>query len=202
MNWLPITTLILLLLTLNSIKSQNLNGFEKNSNNDQLECHYENVTTGDLRIMTFNIWFNGKKVDNGINKIAKHINTINPDVACLQEVATLHCLDKTLEAVGETWSAIAKPSIYSDVAIMTKHKILDETFIAGKFIGAAIETNNGRKIRIVNGHLQYKTFGTYPALNKLVTNASQFTDGEMSPQNYSMFFGIAIKHYRRIIQAE
>lgn len=180
---IAIAIIILLFFALHSTKSQNSNVFEKD---DDLECRYENITAGDLRIMTFNIWYNGKKVDDGIKKIAKHINIINPDAVCLQEVATVHDLDKILEA-AEGWNAVSKPTIYTDVAIMSKHNILDETFVAGKFIGAAIETKNGKKIRVVNGHLQFKT-GPYSAFNKLVTNISQLAEGENYPKNHSMSF--------------
>jgi endonuclease/exonuclease/phosphatase (EEP) superfamily protein YafD len=187
MALLALTTLIVFILTLYSIRSMDLPEFKDVSNTDEVECHYENHTAGDLRVMTFNIWYNGKQVDDGIEKIAKHINIVNPDAVCLQEVSTLHDLDRILDAAGEKWNAVSKPSVYADVAIMTRHQILNETFISGKFVGATIESENGRKIRIVNGHLQYKMYGIYAAFNKLVTNISQIMDGEINPQNFSTF---------------
>jgi hypothetical protein len=43
---------------------------------------YKNGTS--LRVMTFNIWYGGSKVENGIQKIAKHIKFIDPDVVAIQ----------------------------------------------------------------------------------------------------------------------
>lgn len=60
---------------------------------EQLEletsCSYSEVKPGDVRIMTFNLWYGGDKVVDGINKIAKHINLLEPDAVCLQVVALL-----------------------------------------------------------------------------------------------------------------
>jgi hypothetical protein len=42
------------------------------------------VTERPLRVMSFNLWYSGKKVENGIEKIAKHIRIVDPDIVGLQ----------------------------------------------------------------------------------------------------------------------
>lgn len=37
-----------------------------------------------LRIMTFNTWLSGARVENGLQKIAKHIGQLQPDIVALQ----------------------------------------------------------------------------------------------------------------------
>jgi len=37
-----------------------------------------------LRVMTFNLWVSGANVKDGLGKIAKHINKVNPDIVALQ----------------------------------------------------------------------------------------------------------------------
>ena len=45
-----------------------------------------------LRILTFNIWLSGTQVENGLCKIAKHINLLQPDIVALQ-VRSLSVVD-------------------------------------------------------------------------------------------------------------
>lgn len=47
-------------------------------------CKTKDVVGTNLRIMTFNVWISGLYVDNGIEKIAKAIKEVNPDVVALQ----------------------------------------------------------------------------------------------------------------------
>ena len=37
-----------------------------------------------IKVLSFNLWYSGDKVENGIQKIVKHIKAINPDIAALQ----------------------------------------------------------------------------------------------------------------------
>lgn len=52
--------------------------------NSKVICHYSPVDPGDIRAMTFNLWYSGEQVSDGIKKIAHHINLLNPDFVCLQ----------------------------------------------------------------------------------------------------------------------
>ena len=45
---------------------------------------YYTTSQNGIRLMTFNIWQSGANVENGQQKIAKHILMVNPDVVALQ----------------------------------------------------------------------------------------------------------------------
>lgn len=76
-----------------------------------------------LRVMSFNIWMSGSQVDDGLKKIAKHIRLVAPDIVALQEVDTPLILRNLTESLGEGWSAHFGSGVYSDVGILTKHKV-------------------------------------------------------------------------------
>jgi hypothetical protein len=46
-----------------------------------LLCHHHACA---LRVMTFNTWHYGTMVENGLQKIAKHINRLSPDIVSFQ----------------------------------------------------------------------------------------------------------------------
>ena len=76
-----------------------------------------------LRIMSFNVWMSGSQVDNGLYKIAKHIKLVDPDIVALQEVDTPLVLKILTKRLGGTWVAHSGSGVYSDVGILTKHKV-------------------------------------------------------------------------------
>jgi endonuclease/exonuclease/phosphatase family metal-dependent hydrolase len=76
-----------------------------------------------LRIMSFNIWMSGVKVEDGIHKIAKHIKLVDPDIVALQEVDRPEILRNITKRLGGSWTAHFGSAIYSDVGILTKHKV-------------------------------------------------------------------------------
>uniref|UniRef100_A0AC34G2A0 Endonuclease/exonuclease/phosphatase domain-containing protein n=1 Tax=Panagrolaimus sp. ES5 TaxID=591445 RepID=A0AC34G2A0_9BILA len=85
---------------------------------------YESKNGTHLRIMTFNTWIFGEHVIDGLNKIAKHIKLVEPDIVALQEVQTREAFEKLLEILGPDWSGTTSPSTTnSNVAIATIHKV-------------------------------------------------------------------------------
>ncbi|VDP16145.1 unnamed protein product [Onchocerca flexuosa] len=145
-----------------------------------LRCNH--VKRVNLTIMTFNTWVSGNNVENGIIKIADHIKRIDPDVAALQEVRDRECLSHLLAAMGEKWTAAASTFSYPDTAILTKHKIMNQSFHQishGMGIRIRIENVN-RTIHIWNLHLDYQSYGPYAAFNKMVTKITQIMAGEMA----------------------
>uniref|UniRef100_A0A914QLB2 Endonuclease/exonuclease/phosphatase domain-containing protein n=1 Tax=Panagrolaimus davidi TaxID=227884 RepID=A0A914QLB2_9BILA len=74
-----------------------------------------------LRILTFNIWLSGEKIENGIYKIAKHIKLLQPDIVALQEVQTSEIFQEILQQLGPEWSGVIPPLPYPDNAILTPH---------------------------------------------------------------------------------
>lgn len=61
-----------------------------------------------LRIMTFNLWHSGDEVKNGLEKIAKHILHVNPDIVALQEVMSKEHLNNLTALMGPEWSAVCR----------------------------------------------------------------------------------------------
>ncbi|KAL7080566.1 hypothetical protein ACQ4LE_000295 [Meloidogyne hapla] len=81
-----------------------------------------------LRVMTFNIWVSGANVKDGLEKIAKHIKKVDPDIVALQEVRTLETAEKLIELLSSTrWQYRQHPlALYPDTAILTKHQFIDD----------------------------------------------------------------------------
>lgn len=187
MNLFIFSIFILIFLTLYlSLGDDTLNGIGKKNQiqTHEFECHYETIDAGDLRIMTFNTYSGGLKVNDGINKIAKHINLLNPDVVILQEVENIAILDELVEVAGSKWQAVGKPATYTEIAVFTRHQILNETFALDSFVGASIDVG-GRIIRVVGVHLQFWYYGAHLAYNKMVTDAQQLMNAETHPTFYS-----------------
>ncbi|EPB79447.1 hypothetical protein ANCCEY_01497 [Ancylostoma ceylanicum] len=75
--------------------------------------------------MTFNIWLSGASVHNGLQKIAKHIALVNPDIVALQEVEDVYVVGNLTQMLGGTWSGVHRQNhSLPDVAILTRHEIL------------------------------------------------------------------------------
>jgi endonuclease/exonuclease/phosphatase family metal-dependent hydrolase len=81
-----------------------------------------------LRIMTFNIWGSGINVKDGLEKIAKHIAKVDPDIVALQEVRTLETAESLIEILGSSkWQYRQHPlAVYPDTAILTKHQFIND----------------------------------------------------------------------------
>ncbi|KAF7639103.1 Endo/exonuclease/phosphatase domain-containing protein [Meloidogyne graminicola] len=84
-----------------------------------------------LRVMTFNIWLSGARVKDGMEKIAKHIAKVDPDIVALQEVKTLETAGKLIELLNSTtttkWQYRHHPlALYPDTAILTKHEFIED----------------------------------------------------------------------------
>uniref|UniRef100_A0AC34F3E6 Endonuclease/exonuclease/phosphatase domain-containing protein n=1 Tax=Panagrolaimus sp. ES5 TaxID=591445 RepID=A0AC34F3E6_9BILA len=135
-----------------------------------------------LRILTFNVWLSGGKVENGIYKIAKHIKLLQPDIVALQEVQNSENFTEILEELGPEWSGAIPPFEYPDNAILTPH-IIDnmETTITPNNIafGVNIKLRDSNKIISFWAlHLAYLSYGPYAANNKQVTQLQQILQGE------------------------
>ncbi|KHJ79859.1 hypothetical protein OESDEN_20481 [Oesophagostomum dentatum] len=136
-----------------------------------------------FRVMTFNIWNSGSHVQNGLQKVAKHILLVDPDVVALQEVQRQDVLPVILSNLGKSWTGITGEESYPDVAILTKHEILAQTQIeTNRSIGVRIALQSGHLVNFVCVHLDYKSFGPYAANNKMVKTVQQILVGE-EPMN-------------------
>ncbi|KAK5969658.1 Endo/exonuclease/phosphatase domain-containing protein [Trichostrongylus colubriformis] len=132
-----------------------------------------------IRVMTFNIWNSGSHVENGLRKIAKHILLVNPDIVGLQEVQRQDVLPKLLNWLGEPWTGVSSNDDYPDVAIVTKHDMITQSYTrTNRSISMKIQLHSGHVVSFWNVHLDYKAYGPYAANNKLVTNLDQILAGE------------------------
>ncbi|KAH7723950.1 Protein F14F9.5 [Aphelenchoides avenae] len=137
------------------------------------------VTERPLRVMSFNLWYSGKKVENGIEKIAKHIRIIDPDIVGLQEVHPEVVANLT-ELLGRQWSAVQHSNeTYPDTAVLTKHKFVENSTAETKFtLGVSISIDDDVVVNVWNAHLFHRSYGPYAAFNRLVQNISQIMAGE------------------------
>uniref|UniRef100_A0A914Y4G6 Endonuclease/exonuclease/phosphatase domain-containing protein n=1 Tax=Panagrolaimus superbus TaxID=310955 RepID=A0A914Y4G6_9BILA len=135
-----------------------------------------------LRILTFNTWYFGKKVENGLDKIVKHIKLLKPDIVALQEIQTALLFKEFLDKLGAEWSGVITPNIYPDIGIITTHTIDDKTLSitpCNKSMGLNIHLKNSTEIISFWGmHLDHHSYGPYAANNKLVTKMEQIFSGE------------------------
>uniref|UniRef100_A0A0K0DE11 Endo/exonuclease/phosphatase domain-containing protein n=1 Tax=Angiostrongylus cantonensis TaxID=6313 RepID=A0A0K0DE11_ANGCA len=134
--------------------------------------------------MTFNLWISGANVNNGLQKIAKHIALINPDIAALQEVVSIDALNNLTALLGDEWTGICHQSKDSpDVAIITKHEIHSQSYAnTSRGIGVRILVDSWYFVNVWSVHLDYLSYGPYAAYNKLVTSMDQIMAGE-SPRS-------------------
>ncbi|KAJ1356964.1 hypothetical protein KIN20_014960 [Parelaphostrongylus tenuis] len=135
---------------------------------------------GSLRIMTFNIWVSGAFVKDGLQKIARHIAVVNPDIVALQEVESAAVVNNLTSLLGNEWTSIYhRYRDMPDVAIITKHEIqLNSYTNTSRGIGVRILIDSWYFVNMWSVHLDYLSYGPYAAYNKLVTSMDQIMAGE------------------------
>ncbi|RCN41115.1 hypothetical protein ANCCAN_12947 [Ancylostoma caninum] len=135
---------------------------------------------GTLRVMTFNIWLSGASVHNGLQKIAKHIALVNPDIVALQEVEDVYVVGNLTQMLGGSWSGVHRQNqSLPDVAILTRHEIHPHSYTdTSKAVGVRILVDSWYFVNFWSAHLDYLSYGPYAAYNKLVTSISQILAGE------------------------
>ncbi|KAI1705577.1 endonuclease/Exonuclease/phosphatase family domain-containing protein [Ditylenchus destructor] len=101
---------------------------------DTVECSCSTSSTPkpkphSLRIMTFNTWKSGAKVDYGMSKIVRQIINVNPDIAALQEITDparlVQIVDELKNKTGVHWEGKVTQENNPNVAILSKYKILN-----------------------------------------------------------------------------
>ncbi|CAD5225327.1 unnamed protein product [Bursaphelenchus okinawaensis] len=133
-----------------------------------------------LRFMSFNLWFTGHMVSNGLEKVAKHIKRVDPDIVALQEVQTVYELDELMDLLGPGWYGSFRGWAQSPgQAIVSKHLLnFTNSFQLQAGFGIELIPVNMSKVRVVDMHLNAKSFGSYAANNKMVTEMEQILAGE------------------------
>lgn len=121
-----------------------------------LGCKSENQT---LKVLQFNIWHEGRQVENGFEGIVQQIIGSEADVVTFSEVNNAEGVDfsdaivKALAAKGHTFY-----SFYSeDTGILSKYPIKEhkEIFNAGNNINKVILEIKGKELAIYSAHLDY-----------------------------------------------
>ncbi|CAJ0590609.1 unnamed protein product [Cylicocyclus nassatus] len=145
-----------------------------------LFCSTVYSRNGVLRVMTFNIWLSGASVHNGLQKIAKHIALVNPDIVALQEVENVHVIGNLTQMLGGTWTGINhRNTTLPDTAILTRHEIHPHSYAdVSKGVGVKILVDQWYFVNFWSLHLDYLAFGPYAAYNKMVTSVDQIMAGE------------------------
>jgi endonuclease/exonuclease/phosphatase family metal-dependent hydrolase len=145
---------------------------------------FETKNGSNLRIMTFNTWVFGEHVNDGLNKIAKHIKLVDPDIVALQEVQTKEAFENLVEILGPKYSGTISPSTTnSNVAILTIHRIenLSNNITAATKTGFGVNIHLKESNEVISFwclHLDWQSYGPYAANNKLVTSIKQIMQGE------------------------
>ncbi|VDM53824.1 unnamed protein product [Angiostrongylus costaricensis] len=132
-----------------------------------------------LRVMTFNIWQTGMRVSNGLQKVAKHIAFVDPDIVALQEAKLGDSAPALLSLLGHPWTVLTDEESRLDVAILTKHTVMRSTVTkTSHAIGGRIDLGFGDAVSMWNVHLDHKAYGPHAANNKMVASVDQILAGE------------------------
>ncbi|KAI1700041.1 endonuclease/Exonuclease/phosphatase family domain-containing protein [Ditylenchus destructor] len=150
------------------------------------ECSCDIPKPNSFRAMTFNMWKNGDKVDNGLSKVIHQIMDVNPDIASLQEITSLSNLDKMIDELknktGVHWEGKAAHAGYPNVGILTKHKILkvvaEKSEGKGYYIAADIAVNQNLTVSFWAHWNDYKYMGPVEVYKKTIVDNSTMMKNE------------------------
>ncbi|KAF2870686.1 Endonuclease/exonuclease/phosphatase [Massariosphaeria phaeospora] len=127
---------------------------------EPIEFNTGNSNTNQLKIMTYNLWYGGTKVNNYHEKQVKFIRDQNVDIVGFQEASGNH-VKRLGEALGWNYhqsSADNTVGIISRHPIVTKHKdIGDRT--SGVQIN--IDGNSDKSLNFWSAHLNAYPYGPY-----------------------------------------
>ncbi len=119
---------------------------------------------GELVVMSFNVWHDGSKVQDGFEKIAAAIRAAEADVVGLQE-SSPDTARRLARELGWEWADGATRS----VQILSRHPVVRTITAEGvapdRFIGARLrlDGNPQREMVVGNVHLDHRFYGPYAA---------------------------------------
>ncbi|CAD5218275.1 unnamed protein product [Bursaphelenchus okinawaensis] len=134
-----------------------------------------------LRIMTFNTWNMGVYINDGLEKIAKHIALNDPDVVGLQEVRSREQIESVTKFLNRDrrykWSYIFDDG--HDCGVITKYSF-NETSLTTLYAGIGVQVNidNKRKVFIWSLHMDYIDYGPYAMMYRQTKDISTVEYGE------------------------
>lgn len=134
-----------------------------------------------LKVLSFNTWYDGARVNDGFEKLAKAISQSGADVACLQESSAATAL-RMAERLG--WHAVEGGS--GSVQMVSRHPI-EQVITAEKpgsdrLLGARLRLDKpkGAGLMVFNLHLDFRNYGPYAALKAGATPESVLEENARS----------------------
>ncbi|WKY13260.1 hypothetical protein Q1695_004239 [Nippostrongylus brasiliensis] len=124
--------------------------------------------------MTFNTWNAGRNVNDGLRKVAKHIDAVAPDLVALQDMDSKASLKTLLSHLEHRYMGVTTKA-GSPVAILTKYKY-DPHLIAEtkNGIGVRIDVDSWMYIHFWSVQLPFDNYGPHLLFN---------STGSLSPQD-------------------
>jgi hypothetical protein len=109
-----------------------------------------------LRILAFNIWFEGTAVPNGLDHVVETIRMTGANVILLTEAgAATHAVAEALSTPERPYYAAAS----DDSGIVSAFPIIDEADLP--YAKKAILDVHGREVATYAAHLYYRNYATY-----------------------------------------
>ncbi|MFD3454913.1 HAD-IA family hydrolase [Streptomyces sp. NPDC058691] len=116
-----------------------------------------------LRVMTWNLWLGGTKVDDHRDKQLRVLLDADVDVVGLQETRT-HSAKELAEALGWDYhQAGDNLGVISRYPIVSRHGLPATPFYGG--LGATVRLDADHDVTLWSAHLNYTPYGPYDALH-------------------------------------
>lgn len=134
-----------------------------------------------LKVLSFNTWYDGTKVDGGFEKLAKAIAQSGADVAGLQE-SSAGTARRLAERLG--WHAVEGGS--GSVQIVSRFPVAEvitgEMPRSDRLLGARLRLDEpqGAGLVVFNLHLDFRSYGPYAARKAGATAASVLEENARS----------------------
>lgn len=125
---------------------------------------HANETAARIKVLSFNTWYDGTKVDEGFEKLAKAIAQSGADVACLQESSS-GTSQRLAERLG--WHAVegGRGSVQIVSRFPVAEVITGEIPGSDRLLGARLKPDapGGAGLMVFNLHLDFRSYGPYAA---------------------------------------
>ena len=146
----------------------------------------EDVAPVDVSFLQFNVWQEGTKVENGLEKIKNVIVEVNPDIVSFVEVRNYNGEDWTTKIVN----ALADAGLTynrgylsgADVSIISKYPIVSTGPLVKQSSFFEIDAN-GVHFFVVPSHLDYKYYACYLPRGYNCDGSSPYTGWSMIDDN-------------------
>lgn len=152
-----------------------------------------------LKILSFNTWYDGTKVDDGFGKLAAAITQSGADVACLQE-SSASTARRLAERLG--WHPVegGRGSVQIVSRFPVAQVITGETPGSDRLLGARLRMDAPKDagLMVFNLHLDYRSYGPYAARMPGATTESVLEENARS-ERVSQMRG-ALETMRRFLE--